>query len=389
MTLDYFYGAQADQFAFYRIPKALFTDERFKSISAEAKILYGILLDRMSLSRKNGWLDEQGRVFIIFTLEEVMEAIGCADQKATKLLNELDSKAGLIERKRQGLGKPNLIFVKNFVDNSTGSIPPAPESRKSRGSNTDSNYTDLSETETYPFPSGQVGGHGQPPVDKMGRDMDEREQYRAILEDNLEYDILLENNPYDRDTIAEIMELLLDTICSKRQYIRIAGDDKPAEVVRSQFLKLNCTHIEYVLSSFKENASKVRNIKQYLLASLLYPWNAFGSLQSSSIRNNRYSYNYTHYCEKNNRFLKNKNEVSPFSNTSRLEFIENYYPKTYPTRFTPMTPRLKTVILTVSYSLLSTPWKTLTEFIGVLDICVLGICIVSIPISFRTSSGNS
>lgn len=74
MTLDYFYGAQADQFAFYRIPKALFTDERFKSISAEAKILYGILLDRMSLSRKNGWLDEQGRVFIIFTLEEVMEA---------------------------------------------------------------------------------------------------------------------------------------------------------------------------------------------------------------------------------------------------------------------------------------------------------------------------
>ena len=129
MTLDYFYGAQADQFAFYRIPKALFTDERFKSISAEAKILYGILLDRMSLSRKNGWLDEQGRVFIIFTLEEVMEAIGCADQKATKLLNELDSKAGLIERKRQGLGKPNLIFVKNFVDNSTCSVPPAPESR--------------------------------------------------------------------------------------------------------------------------------------------------------------------------------------------------------------------------------------------------------------------
>lgn len=280
MTLDYFYGAQADQFAFYRIPKALFTDERFKSISAEAKILYGILLDRMSLSRKNGWLDEQGRVFIIFTLEEVMEAFGCADQKATKLLNELDSKAGLIERKRQGLGKPNLIFVKNFVDNSTGSIPPTPESRiktrenhdsadvnfttpesrKSRGSNTDSNYTDLSETETYPFPSGQGGGHGQAPVDKMGRDMDEREQYRAILEDNLEYDILLENNPYDRDTIAEIMELLLDTICSKRQYIRIAGDDKPREVVKSQFLKLNCTHIEYVLSSFKENASKVRNI---------------------------------------------------------------------------------------------------------------------------------
>ena len=75
MTLDYFYGAQADQFTFYRIPKALFVDERFKPISAEAKILYGILLDRMGLSRKNGWLDEADRVFIIFTLDEVMEAI--------------------------------------------------------------------------------------------------------------------------------------------------------------------------------------------------------------------------------------------------------------------------------------------------------------------------
>lgn len=288
MTLDYFYGAQADQFAFYRIPKVLFTNERFKSISAEAKILYGILLDRMSLSRKNGWLDEQGRVFIIFTLDEVMEAIGCADQKATKLLNELDSKAGLIERKRQGLGKPNLIFVKNFVDNSAGSISPTsesriktrenhdsadvnitiPESRKSRGSNTDSNNTDFSETDTYPFPSGQVDSHGQEPVDKMGQDMEERKQYRAILECNLEYDILLENNPYDREIIGEIMDLLLDTVCSKRQYIRIAGDDKPRKVVKSQLLKLNCTHIEYVLSSFKENASKVRNIKLYLLASL-------------------------------------------------------------------------------------------------------------------------
>ncbi len=80
-------------------------------ISAEAKILYGILLDRMSLSQRMGWLDEENRVFIIFTLDEVMDAIGCADQKAAKLLNELESKAGLIERKRQCLGKPNLIYA--------------------------------------------------------------------------------------------------------------------------------------------------------------------------------------------------------------------------------------------------------------------------------------
>ena len=105
--LDYFYGGQAEQFSFYRIPKALFTDERFRSISAEAKVLYGILLDRMSLSQKNGWLDDTDRVYIIFTTQDIMDAIDCADQKATKLLSELEQKAGLIERKRQGLGKPN------------------------------------------------------------------------------------------------------------------------------------------------------------------------------------------------------------------------------------------------------------------------------------------
>ena len=121
MTLDYYYGDQAEQFSFYRIPKVLFTDKRFKDISAEAKILYGLLLDRMSLSAKNGWLDQEGRVYIVYTVEDIMDALSCASQKAMKLLNELDEKRGLIERKRQGLGKPNLIYVKNFVS--------APESK--------------------------------------------------------------------------------------------------------------------------------------------------------------------------------------------------------------------------------------------------------------------
>lgn len=109
---DYFYGAEADQFSFYRIPKVLFTEERFSSISAEAKVLYGLLLDRMSLSARNGWLDDEGRVYIIFSVEDIMTSMGCANQKAAKLLYELESKCSLIERKRQGLGKPNLIYVK-------------------------------------------------------------------------------------------------------------------------------------------------------------------------------------------------------------------------------------------------------------------------------------
>ena len=113
MILDYFYGQTGELFSFYRIPKALFQEPRFQSLSTDAKILYGILLDRMSLSVKNGWLDKQNRVFIIFTIEDVKRALCCADNKATKLLRELE-KFGLIERKRRGLGKPSLVYVKNF-----------------------------------------------------------------------------------------------------------------------------------------------------------------------------------------------------------------------------------------------------------------------------------
>ena len=110
MTLDYFYGQAGELFSFYRIPKALFQEPRFQSLSTDAKTLYGILLDRMSLSVKNGWLDEQNRVFIIFTIEDVKRALCCADNKATKLLRELE-KFGLIERKRRGLGKPSLVYT--------------------------------------------------------------------------------------------------------------------------------------------------------------------------------------------------------------------------------------------------------------------------------------
>ena len=120
---DYFYGPQAEQFAFYRIPKALFTASAYRGISTDAKVLYGLLLDRMSLSARNDWLDEQGRVYIVFTVEEVMDALCCADNKATRLLRELEG-VGLIERKRRGLGKPSLIYVKNFIE--------APEERFKR-----------------------------------------------------------------------------------------------------------------------------------------------------------------------------------------------------------------------------------------------------------------
>ena len=169
MAYDYFYGEQAEQFAFYRIPKVLFSKDKFWSVSADAKLLYGILLDRMNLSAKNGWLDESGRVYIIFTIEEIKESLGCAEKKAVKLLDELEKKAELIERKRQGLGKPNLIYVKNFIsgsverqflncqnDNSAISQNTIQDLSKVQGNNTDIKNTDLSDTNSI-FPSVDCG----------------------------------------------------------------------------------------------------------------------------------------------------------------------------------------------------------------------------------------
>ena len=117
IQFDYFHGMEAEQYSFYRIPKLLFTAECFRSLSCEAKVLYGLMLDRMGLSIKNRWIDEGDRVYIVFTVEETAELMNCGMQKAVKLMKELDAEKGigLIEKKRLGLGKPNVIYVKNFM----------------------------------------------------------------------------------------------------------------------------------------------------------------------------------------------------------------------------------------------------------------------------------
>ena len=269
--LDYFYGGQAEQFSFYRLPKALFVDLRFRGVSAEAKILYGLLLDRMGLSMKNGWMDATGRVYIIFTTEEIMEALYCADNKATKLMKELEG-CGLIERQRRGLGRPSLIYVKNFISESSepriqsrenhdsGTVKTATtESLKSRGIKNNQNNTDLSETD--PFLSDVAAG-----TESEGKD--DRTLHQEYFFRQFSFDALIASYPEDEDMLREMLELLVDTVCSKRRFIRIAGDDKPAEVVKAQLMKLNSDHLRFVLMCLKENTTLVRNMRQYLLAAL-------------------------------------------------------------------------------------------------------------------------
>lgn len=286
MIYDYFYGNQSNQFTFYRIPKTLFTDPRLIPMSAEAKILYGLLLDRMSLSSINGWLDSEGRVFIIYTIDEMMKQLGCAEQKTAKLLAELENKAGLIERKRQGLGKPNLIYVKNFVDDSAKPYRSTP---KSQIQNCENHNSGFSEITTLDFPESQTNyiekssdtdfsktdnpfyseqKHIKNMETKGVDRMSEYKSYQKLIEKNLEIDILKEDHPNETEMLDEIIGIILDTVCSKRQYIRVAGDDKPKEVVKSILLKLTAEHIEYVLECMKANTSQIRNIRQYLLAAL-------------------------------------------------------------------------------------------------------------------------
>ena len=266
MTLDYFYGQAGELFSFFRIPKALFQEQRFQDLSTDAKTLYGILLDRMSLSVRNEWFDKKGRVFIIFTIEDVKRTLRCADNKATRLLRELEG-FGLIERKRRGQGKPCLVYVKNFSsesskesvknrdnDDSCGSKIACQDPVKSRGIKKKENKTEMNNT--------------NPILSDESEKMKNRELLEEYFSQSLEVDLLLRLCPDDEDTIYQIVDLLVDTCATKRKMLRIAGDDRPAEVVRSRLKKLNADHLRFVLGSLAENTAPVRNMKQYLLAML-------------------------------------------------------------------------------------------------------------------------
>ena len=274
MYFDYFYTEQSENYTFYRIPKVLFTDDIFKDLTTDAKVLYGLLLDRISLSRENGWIDDAGRVYIYYTIKGVKKSMRCANTKACGLLKELNE-FGLIERKKQGQGKPSIIYVKDFTrfrkaelwdsdkENTKDTRFRILDDRKMESINTERNNTELSNT--------------NPILSGLDVDKDERTIYRDILFEQLDMAILYNRYPLEKETLDAIMDLMLDVICSKRKTIRIAGDDKPVNVVKSQFLKLNSSHIEYVMDCMQSNDTKVRNIKQYLLATI---YNAPLTIQS-------------------------------------------------------------------------------------------------------------
>lgn len=268
---DYLYDVDEVQYSFIRVPKLLLQHEAYQRISSEAKLLYSLLLDRVGLSHKNGWKDKENRIYIIYPIAEVMEEMNCGKNKAVQLLDELEQK-GLVERKRQGLGKPNLIYVKSFfrmVDNfgernflkfenqtsGVSKIKPQ-EVSESNPTNTNNKKTDVNHTDLSFLPG------------RESKRSDAYAQYEDYFREELEIPILIQGNRTEKETLEGILDLLAETCSSKRKTIRIAGDDKPLEIVKSRLMKLNSLHIEYVLDCLKENTTYVRDMKQYLLTTL-------------------------------------------------------------------------------------------------------------------------
>ena len=323
LNLDFYYGQQAEQFTFYRLPKVLITDKRFKDLSDSAKLLYGLMLDRMSLSVKNGWLDEENRVYIKYSFSSIMEDLNCAREKASKLLKELED-IGLIWKVSQ-IGHASIIYVKNFIKSveaevdlfgkqtstkielveevedscrTSTEIEPVRESdqfenqtgssteiepkvvRKSNTNNNNLNKTDL--TKTNPI-------HRTSSEDIEVDTMDEALMYMELIKENIDYDVMMSNKKWrDRDMFDELFQLICEVVCVPAETVRIGGKDYPYALVKSRFLKLNSSHLEYVINCMEKNTSKVANIKAYLITALYNAPSTMRSFYTAEVNHDLY-----------------------------------------------------------------------------------------------------
>ena len=271
---DYIRENDQKDYRFFKMPHALFTEGLFDALSNEAKLLYGLLLDRMSLSAKNGWQDEKGRIFIHFKNAEVCQKLRIGAQKAVKLLREL-VEIGLIERIRIGLGKPDRIYVKQYQ--SEPQEQENVEKAEIAMPDDDLQHSGISEIKTLEFPNAQLTPYknktkkfrqipSNPSADVM-------EAMRAQIKNNIEYDWFAacyadhETLCGSQEELDELVELMTESACTVGT-VRIHGQEMAAEVVKSRMLKIGSEHIQYVFDCLKQTTSKIRNIKAYLLTAL-------------------------------------------------------------------------------------------------------------------------
>lgn len=326
--LDYYYGQESEQFSFFRLPKLLFINPAYRDISAEAKILYGLMLDRMALSQKNGWFDDDNRVYIIFTVEDIEEQLCCSHVKAVKLLAELDSDkgVGLIERIRRGQGQPSIIYVMNFASitavkspevpcssqkykndtsrsiqnklqevqktnfkkyskQTSGSLESElPEVQKINANNTDIIHTDLSDTESI-YPSIE----GNPP-DRMDGSAagDPVEKARREVRAQIEYDILADDKT--SGLLDEIVNVILKVMLSSSKTVRIGKENVSIELVKDSYRRLRAAHILNVIKAYKDVEEPILNPTNYMRTML---YNAPDS--ANMMVENQVSLHFAHY----------------------------------------------------------------------------------------------
>jgi phage gp36-like protein len=258
----------------------------------------------MSLSVSNEWKDDQDRVFIYFTLTEIQELMNCGHNKAVRLLAELDSikGIGLIERVKQGMGRPNRIYVMNFlVSEEIKDFPKeevmTSEKGKSRvpekGSqdfpkkeliNTDLNKTEVNETEKNESNRSIYPSKNSHAIEKEN-EMDRWMEFRDVFKKNIDYEIMMQRYP---DSIPEILEILVETACSGSKYFRINSSQIPAERVRERLLSLNSMHVEYVLDAMRDNSSDVKNIRAFLLSALYNASKTINSYYQAKVNHDLY-----------------------------------------------------------------------------------------------------
>ena len=297
VKFDYYYGAESEQFTFVRIPRMLFTDkEHFGGLSNDAKLLYGLLLERMSLSRKNNWFDEQNRVFIIFKIEEIADRLNCGREKACNTLKELDDESGigLISKRRRGMGQPTIIYVKNFVvkdepsdeteqpqtpknqevgksefkdsEKQTSSIP---KNRIHEVGKSESNYIEINNTEKSYIehrsfdPSAETENSPQKDLGTI-----DRLEIEKSVEDQIGYDCLMSQPDESvRNMITEIKDLIVDVMCGERN-VFVGGQRISDEAAKSAFSKLTDEHVIYVLHNVTNYPERISRIDRFLLTSL-------------------------------------------------------------------------------------------------------------------------
>ena len=252
---DYFYGAEADQFTFYRIPKELMQNPEFVKLSSDSKILYGLLLDRMSLSRRNNWVDDKNRIYIVFTLKDAMEQLNKSHTTCSKLFKELE-KYQLLSKVVRGLGKPAIIYlhnvfhIKSQISNFQNLAP------------NDNEYNNTYFNDTESTNQSNINGNGLV-------DMEKYNKYLNLVKENIEFDILSQTKDDDyRESLSSVVNIIADFCTFTTTPVKINGNLISAELVKNKLLKLDSSDIEYVLHILNNTTKKITNPRVYTIAVL-------------------------------------------------------------------------------------------------------------------------